>query len=268
MIIPIDPSVIEFSDKWQKELLTLAEAVNVPQKAWQKYYPEESELLFSDEWFAERRVSIADLKKLAESDVSNRVLFVAAMMWGRGPKNGRLMPKFEIVSTSVKFEETLKKTDDVWDSMLKQSPENAFVLPEASDLKKFHDGLTLKEKIRAGRSRQLTRSAQGSVIKLGSNAVETANAFRLTARQVMPKDMAEFMTQKFINAKQNDQIAIMKAIDYSIIERYGITGVPGGKGLAEEIINTKYGLANALDETAELPVREDIAQILSKDTIV
>ena len=113
MIIPIDPSVIEFSDKWQKELLTLAEAVNVPQKAWQKYYPEESELLFSDEWFAERRVSIADLKKLAESDVSNRVLFVAAMMWGRGPKNGRLMPKFEMVSTAVNFEETLKQTREL-----------------------------------------------------------------------------------------------------------------------------------------------------------
>ena len=113
MIIPIDPSVIEFSDKWQKELLTLAEAVNVPQKAWQKYYPEESELLFSDEWFAERRVSIADLKKLAESGVSNRVLFVAAMMWGRGPKNGRLMPKFEKVSTHKNFEDTLRKTREL-----------------------------------------------------------------------------------------------------------------------------------------------------------
>jgi len=165
-------------------------------------------------------------------------------------------------------EEALKKTDDVWDSMLKQSPENAFVLPESSDLKKFHDGLSRKEKIRAGLSRQLTRSAQGSVIKLGSNAVETANAFRLTARQVMPKDIAEFMTQKFINAKQNDQIAIMKAVDYAIIERYGITGVPGGKDLAMEIINTKYGVSNAMDEIAELPVRPDVAQILSKDSIV
>ena len=113
MTSPIDPSVFECSDKWQKELLTLAEAVNVPQKAWQKYYPEESELLFSDEWFAERRVSIADLKKLAESDVSNRVLFVAVMMWGRGPKNGRLMPKFEMVSTAVSFEETLEQTRDL-----------------------------------------------------------------------------------------------------------------------------------------------------------
>ena len=165
-------------------------------------------------------------------------------------------------------EEALKKTDDIWDSMLKQSPENAFVLPEASDLKKFHDSLNLKEKIRAGISRQVTRSAQGSVIKLGSGAVETANAFRLTARQVMPKDMAEFMTQKFINAKQNDQIAIMKAVDYAIIERYGITGVPGGKDLAMEIINTKYGVSNAMDEIAELPVRPDVAQILSKDSIV
>ena len=110
-----DKSVMPFfsdKDRWRKELKE-GELISVPQKAWQKYYPEESELLFSEEWFADRRVSIVDLKKLAESDVSNRVLFVAAMMWGRGPKNGRLMPKFEIVSTSVKFEETLKKTRDL-----------------------------------------------------------------------------------------------------------------------------------------------------------
>jgi hypothetical protein len=181
---------------------------------------------------------------------------------------GKTIDKFINPGLYGSAEETLKKTDDVWDSMLKQSPENAFVLPEASDLKKFHDGLSRKEKIRAGLSRQLTRSAQGSVIKLGSGAVETANAFRLTARQVMPKDMAEFMTQKFINAKQNDQIAIMKAVDYAIIERYGITGVPGGKDLAMEIINTKYGVSNAMDEIADLPVRPDVAQILAKDSIV
>lgn len=165
-------------------------------------------------------------------------------------------------------EQTLKKTEDIWDGMIKQSPENGFIAKEATDLKKFNDSLSRKDKIKAGISRQITRSPQGAVIKLGTDAVETANAFRLTARQVMPKDMAEFMTQKFINAKQNDQIAIMKAIDYAIIERYGITGHPGGKDLAMEIINTKYGVSNAMDEIAELPVRPDVAQILSKDTIV
>jgi len=112
MTSPIEPSVIEFSDRWQNELLTMVKPVTVPQNAWRRYYPEESELLFSDEWFADRRVSIVDLKKLANSEVSNRVLFVAVMMWGRGPKNGRLMPKFEIVSTAVNFEETLQQTRD------------------------------------------------------------------------------------------------------------------------------------------------------------
>ena len=103
-----------FSDKnrWRKELKE-GELISVPQKAWRKYYPVESELLFSELWFADQRVSIADLKKLAESGVSNRVLFVATMMWGRGPKNGRLMPKFEMVSTAVSFEETLKQTRDL-----------------------------------------------------------------------------------------------------------------------------------------------------------
>jgi hypothetical protein len=60
----------------------------------------------------------------------------------------------------------------------------------------------------------------------------------------------------------------MKAVDYAIIERYGITGVPGGKDLAMEIINTKYGVSNAMDEIAELPIRPDVAQILAKDSIV
>jgi len=165
-------------------------------------------------------------------------------------------------------EEALKASDDAWDSLLKQSPENASIGPEATDLKKFHDSLTLKQKLQVGLTRQLTRSPQNAVIKLGTDAVETANAFRLTARQVMPKDMAEFMTQKFVTSTQNDQISIMKAIDYAIIERYGITGVPGGKDLAMEIINTKYGVSNAMDEIAELAVRPDVAQILSKDTIV
>lgn len=113
MKTPIIPTVFGFSDRWRNGLLTLAEAVPVPQNAWRKYYPVEADLLFSDEWFAGRRVSIADLKKLAESGVSNRVLFVAAMMWGRGPKNGRLMPKFEKVSTHKNFEDTLRKTREL-----------------------------------------------------------------------------------------------------------------------------------------------------------
>lgn len=165
-------------------------------------------------------------------------------------------------------EELLSKTDDIWDTLIKQSPENGFISEQATDLKKFHDSLTTKQKIKLGVAKQLARSPQGGVIKLGKSAVETAETFRLTARQVMPKDMADFMTQKFINAKQNDQISIMKAIDYAVIERYGITGHPGGKDLAMTILNAKYGVANAMDEGVELAIRPDVAQTLSKDFVV
>ncbi len=165
-------------------------------------------------------------------------------------------------------EELLSKTDDIWDTLIKQSPENGFISEQATDLKKFHDSLTTKQKIKLGVAKQLARSPQGGVIKLGKSAIETAETFRLTARQVMPKDMADFMTQKFINAKQNDQISIMKAIDYAVIERYGITGHPGGKDLAMTILNAKYGVANAMDEGVELAIRPDVAQTLSKDFVV
>ncbi len=110
---PVCPSVVEYQKHWRTELLQDANPVPIPQNAWRKYYPIESESLFSDEWFGDRRVLIADLKKLAESGVPNRVLFVAAMMWGRGPKNGRLMPKFEKVTTHKSFEETLRKTREL-----------------------------------------------------------------------------------------------------------------------------------------------------------
>jgi len=165
-------------------------------------------------------------------------------------------------------EELLSKSDDTWDILLKQSPENGFISEQVTDLKKFHDSLTTKQKIQIGIAKQLSRSPQSGVIKLGKNAIESAETFRLTARQVMPRDMAEFITQKFINATTNDQIAIMKAIDYAIIERYGITGHPGGKDLAMTILNAKYGAVNAMDEVAELAIRPDIAQTLSKDFVV
>jgi len=110
MVDLVQPSLSNFPGRWQSELLSGAPPVFVPKQAWLKYFPVESKELFSDTCFGDRRVSINDLAKLANSGVANRVLFVAAMMWGRGPKNGRLMPKFAKVASHQNFEETLQKT--------------------------------------------------------------------------------------------------------------------------------------------------------------
>jgi hypothetical protein len=106
----IHPSLIGFQDKWHEQLTTDARPVQVPPKAWLKYFPLESGELFAEQNFGNRSVSIHDLAKLANGGSANRVLFVAAMMWGRGPKNGRLMPKFKKVASHQNFEEILQKT--------------------------------------------------------------------------------------------------------------------------------------------------------------
>ena len=104
------PSLKLLKQEWRSDLLTESELVRVPRQSWLKYYPSESEDLFSREFFANNSILISDLKSLANEELSNRVLFVATMMWGRGPKNGRLMPKFRKVSQDAKFEATLEKT--------------------------------------------------------------------------------------------------------------------------------------------------------------
>lgn len=110
MVDLVQPSLEEFPGRWQNELLSGAPSIPIPQQAWLKYFPLESAELFSEQWFGNREVSIRDLARLANGGATDRVLFIAAMMWGRGPKNGRLMPKFAMVSTAVNFEETLQQT--------------------------------------------------------------------------------------------------------------------------------------------------------------
>lgn len=107
---PVHPSLSGVRNKWQDRLLVAASPVPVPQSAWRRYFPAESEILFSEQWLGSRKVSVEDLASLANGGVENRALFIAAMMWGRGPKNGRLMPKFERVVTHEHFEGVLLET--------------------------------------------------------------------------------------------------------------------------------------------------------------
>jgi hypothetical protein len=104
------PSLERLRQEWRSDLLTESKPVPVPRQSWLKYYPSEAEDLFSREFFAKNSISISALESLAVSGASNKVLFVATMMWGRGPKNGRLMPKFRKVSQDANFEATLEKT--------------------------------------------------------------------------------------------------------------------------------------------------------------
>ena len=123
MVRLVHPSLADFPGTWQNELRSGAPPVKVPQTAWNTYFRSESNELFSGECFGDRPVFIHDLAKLANSGATNRVLFIGAMMWGRGPKNGRLMPKFQRVSNHSDFEKTLQQTRDL---ILEGKPVDAY----------------------------------------------------------------------------------------------------------------------------------------------
>jgi len=109
----VSPSLAIFRENWRSQLLVMPEAVSVPRKSWVKYFPSEAQELFSSQFFSDQFVSINQLKNLAESGISSRTLFVATMMWGRGQRNGRLMPKFKQVAEDEEFAATLQMTRDL-----------------------------------------------------------------------------------------------------------------------------------------------------------
>jgi len=108
-------SVEQHRDLWLENGLTDAPvSVNVPRRAWRKYFPAETERLVKTTLFTASKISIESLKNLASSfpasPENNHDLFVATMMWGRGPKNGRMMPKFQVAASHREFDKTLSNT--------------------------------------------------------------------------------------------------------------------------------------------------------------
>jgi hypothetical protein len=128
------------------------------------------------------------------------------------------------------------------------------------DIKKFYAGMSRKEKL----AQRFARSPQGGVILLGEDAYKTADNFRAVARQVLPRDLADFMTQKFITSEANDQVVIMRNLYVGVMQRYGLDGHPDGKKLMDEILKSKFGDKEGLSIVSQLEVNPAFADELGK----
>lgn len=107
-------SVTRYRKLWRECLKRTPCPVNVPPRAWDHYFQAETTQLRGIPEFDVSKISIEDLRGLAQSlptsTDSNRALFVATMMWGRGPKNGRMMPKFQVAASHREFDQILSIT--------------------------------------------------------------------------------------------------------------------------------------------------------------
>ncbi len=125
----------------------------------------------------------------------------------------------------------------------------------------------LKERV----SLLLARTPQNQEIKLNvtdrSQSIKSADVFRNTARQVLPKDLSEALTVKFINSDANDQVAMLRSLDVAIMQRLGIEGTEKGALYIKNTLDAKYGTSVGVAVTEKLNVPIGFEDIVSKSGI-
>jgi hypothetical protein len=176
-----------------------------------------------------------------------------------GEGMGRWLDK-ELNYTGRTAKEIARDGEDAFKTLSTLGKEGELWAENLDDIKKFYAGMSKKEKL----AQRFARSPQGSVILLGEDAYKTADNFRAVARQVLPRDLADFMTQKFITAEANDQVVIMRNMYVGIMQRFGLDGHADGKKLMDEILKSKFGDKEGLSIVSQLEVNPAFADELGK----
>jgi hypothetical protein len=86
-----------------------------------------------------------------------------------------------------------------------------------------------------------SRSPAGLEVLMGKNAIKTASNFTARARQIMPKDMAEAYTQRFLESSLDEQFVIIKNLDIATMYSMGLGGTHKGEEYIARTIEEKYG---------------------------
>jgi hypothetical protein len=85
------------------------------------------------------------------------------------------------------------------------------------------------------------RSPQGLEVRIGVNAVDTAANFTARARQILPKEMAQALTVRFLESTADEQIVILRNLDAATMYSMGLGGSVKGEDLIIKTLQDKYG---------------------------
>ena len=164
--------------------------------------------------------------------------------------------------------EIAQSVDEISKSLVKagSAREAELIGSEIADFAKF-SRKSIKEKV----SLLAARTPQNREIKLNvtdsNQSIKTASVFRDTARQVLPKDLSEALTVKFINSNANDQVAMLRSLDYAIMQRLGLEGIEKGREYIKKTLDEKYGSSVGVAVTEKLDVPIGFENVLSKSGV-
>lgn len=87
----------------------------------------------------------------------------------------------------------------------------------------------------------MSRSPNGLEVRTGEHAVETAANFTARAQQILPRDMAEALTQRFLASRADEQFVILRNLDAATMYSMGLGGVERGEELINKVLRERYG---------------------------
>jgi hypothetical protein len=111
------------------------------------------------------------------------------------------------------------------------------------------------------------RSPQGLEVRLGVNAVDTAANFTARARQLLPKEMAQALTVRFLESTVGEQIVILRNLDAATMYSMGLGGSVKGEELIVKTLQDKYGDKAGFAIKRDLAVNEQHSKFASANSL-
>jgi len=112
-----------------------------------------------------------------------------------------------------------------------------------------------------------SRNPAGTQILLGDDAVKTAENFRLVARQVFTRDVADFVTFHFLDSQADEQVIIIRNLYAAVMHRYGLHGTVEGRKIMEEILNRTFNNRSGMTTTSRTEVPTDFIGDISQHVL-
>ena len=111
------------------------------------------------------------------------------------------------------------------------------------------------------------RSSQGLEVRIGANAIDTAANFTARARQILPKEMAQALTVRFLESTADEQIVILRNLDAATMYSMGLGGTAKGDDLIKKTLQDKYGGKEGFATQRDLAINPSHAKFAPENSV-
>ena len=159
-------------------------------------------------------------------------------------------------------EEVDKALEPIIKSLL--NPDDAVKRITTPDKADFAVVLEANKEIRRWKKigQMIARSPAGAEVRTGRNAIESAANFTSRARLLLPRDMAEALTVKFLASSADEQYVILRNLDAATMYSMGLGGEQRGIDLIETTLRNKYGATSGFANKVDSKINPEHAKFI------